>query len=71
MPDPRLGEQVCAWIKLHQGEKATEEEIKDFCKGEVNFKISYCVFTLSRMSGLKAKALLTYTDWINTTQAFY
>ena len=35
MPDERLGEQVCAWIKLKEGEQATEQEMKDYCKGEV------------------------------------
>ena len=35
VPDKRLGEQVCAWIKLKEGKEATEQEIKDFCKGEV------------------------------------
>ncbi|CAH3125311.1 unnamed protein product, partial [Pocillopora meandrina] len=40
VPDPRLGEEVCAWIKLHPGETATPEEIKEFCKGEIShFKI--------------------------------
>ncbi|XP_027045337.1 acyl-CoA synthetase family member 2, mitochondrial-like [Pocillopora damicornis] len=40
VPDPRLGEEVCAWIKLHAGETATPEEIKEFCKGEIShFKI--------------------------------
>ena len=35
VPDERLGEQVCAWVKLKEGEAATENEIKDFCKGQV------------------------------------
>ncbi|XP_068720322.1 medium-chain acyl-CoA ligase ACSF2, mitochondrial-like [Montipora capricornis] len=40
VPDPRLGEEVCAWIKLHAGESATPEEIKEFCKGQLaHFKI--------------------------------
>ncbi|XP_022795327.1 acyl-CoA synthetase family member 2, mitochondrial-like isoform X3 [Stylophora pistillata] len=40
VPDPRLGEEVCAWIKLHAGETATPEEIKEFCKGQIShFKI--------------------------------
>ncbi len=31
VPDPRFGEQVCAWIVLRDGAAATEEEIREFC----------------------------------------
>lgn len=36
VPDARMGEEVCAWVKLHKGEKATAKEIKEFCKGKVH-----------------------------------
>ena len=37
-------EQVCAWIKLREGETATEDEIKQFCKGKIaHFKVPYYV----------------------------
>ena len=40
VPDPRYGEEICAWIKLHQGQTATVEEIREFCKGQIaHFKI--------------------------------
>jgi fatty-acyl-CoA synthase len=40
VPDPRYGEEVCAWIKLREGESATDEEIRDFCKGQIaHYKI--------------------------------
>jgi fatty-acyl-CoA synthase len=40
VPDPKFGEEVCAWIKLHEGESANEEEIRAFCRGEIaHFKI--------------------------------
>lgn len=40
VPDQRLGEEICAWIKLHAGDSATEEEIKEFCKGQIaHYKI--------------------------------
>ncbi len=40
VPDPKFGEEVCAWIKLHEGEQATAEEIRDFCEGRIaHFKI--------------------------------
>jgi fatty-acyl-CoA synthase len=35
VPDARYGEEICAWIKLHDGHQATAEEIRDFCKGEI------------------------------------
>jgi fatty-acyl-CoA synthase len=35
VPDPRLGEEVCAWIVLKPGSRAGEEEIKDFCRGQI------------------------------------
>ena len=35
VPDPRYGEEVCAWIKLRDGQTATPEEIREFCKGQI------------------------------------
>ncbi|MDJ0948154.1 MAG: AMP-binding protein [Alphaproteobacteria bacterium] len=40
VPDPKYGEEVCAWIKLRHGESATEDEIRAFCKDKIaHFKI--------------------------------
>ncbi len=40
LPDIKLGETVLAWIRLKKGETATEEEIRDFCRGKIaHFKI--------------------------------
>jgi len=40
VPDPRYGEQVCAWIKLRAGESLTEEELKTYCRDKItHFKI--------------------------------
>jgi fatty-acyl-CoA synthase len=40
VPDDRLGEQVAAWIQLLGGKKASEEEIRHFCKDKIaHFKI--------------------------------
>ena len=40
VPDPKYGEELCAWIKLHEGETASEDEIRDFCRGQIaHFKI--------------------------------
>jgi fatty-acyl-CoA synthase len=35
VPDPRYGEELCAWVRLHDGETATAEEIRDFCRGQI------------------------------------
>lgn len=35
VPDEKYGEEICAWILLSSGETATEDEIKDFCKGQI------------------------------------
>jgi fatty-acyl-CoA synthase len=40
VPDPKYGEEVCAWIKLRPGETASAEEIRAFCEGHIaHFKI--------------------------------
>jgi fatty-acyl-CoA synthase len=40
VPDPRFGEELCAWVRLREGESATPEEIKDFCRGQIaHYKI--------------------------------
>jgi fatty-acyl-CoA synthase len=35
VPDPRYGEELCAWVRLHDGEAATAEEIRAFCQGQI------------------------------------
>jgi fatty-acyl-CoA synthase len=37
IPNARLGEIVCAWVRLRPGVDATEEEIKEFCKGQIAY----------------------------------
>ena len=40
VPDRKMGEEVAAWIQLREGESATTEEIKAYCRGEIaHFKI--------------------------------
>jgi len=40
IPDERLGEEVCAWIKLRAGSSATAEEMRDFCRSSLShFKV--------------------------------
>ncbi|CAB3765201.1 AMP-binding protein [Paraburkholderia humisilvae] len=35
VPDPKFGEEVCAWIVLRAGEHATAEEVQAFCRGQI------------------------------------
>ena len=35
VPDSRYGEAVCACIRLRAGELMTEEQIRDFCRGQI------------------------------------
>lgn len=35
VPDPKYGEELCACIILRPGTTATEDEIRDFCRGEI------------------------------------
>jgi len=40
VPDPKFGEEIAACIRLHEGEEASEEEIREFCRGKLShFKI--------------------------------
>ena len=35
VPDGKYGEEVCAWIRLREGYQATEQEVRDFCRGQI------------------------------------
>jgi fatty-acyl-CoA synthase len=40
VPDPKYGEELCAWIKLKAGATATEDELRAFCKQKLaHFKV--------------------------------
>ncbi len=40
VPDSKYGEEICAWIVLKADGAATEEEIKEFCRGQIaHYKI--------------------------------
>jgi len=40
VPDPKYGEEICAWIQLREGQTATADQIKDFCRGQIaHFKV--------------------------------
>jgi fatty-acyl-CoA synthase len=40
VPDERFGEEIAACIRLHEGKRASVEEIREFCRGKLaHFKI--------------------------------
>ncbi len=40
VPDPKYGEEVCAWVITRHGQSVQEQEIRDFCKGQIaHFKV--------------------------------
>ena len=40
IPDPKFGEELCAWIIVREGEKLGEDEVRAFCQGQIaHYKI--------------------------------
>jgi fatty-acyl-CoA synthase len=40
VPDPKYGEELCAWIQLRAGHTLSEEEVREFCRGKLaHFKV--------------------------------
>lgn len=40
VPDDRFGEELCAWIRLRDGESASADDIRAFCQGQIaHYKI--------------------------------
>ena len=35
VPDPRYGEELCAWVKLRAGESLSEAELQAYCRGRI------------------------------------
>ena len=35
VPDLKYGEEVCAWVRLRDGEDATEDELREYCRGQI------------------------------------
>jgi len=35
VPDPRYGEELCAWIKIRDGSTLTDDDVKAFCKDQI------------------------------------
>jgi len=40
VPDPRYGEELCAWVRVREGASITEEDVRDHCRGSLaHFKV--------------------------------
>lgn len=40
VPDERMGEELCAWVRLRAGAEADADSIRDFCRGQIaHFKV--------------------------------
>src|SRR6202042_1989235 len=40
VPDLRYGEEICAWVKLRPGQALTEDELREYCRGQIaHFKV--------------------------------
>ena len=37
VPDARFGEELCAWVKLREGETMTEQDVRDFCRDQIAY----------------------------------
>ena len=35
VPDDKYGEELCAWVRLADGESASEDDIRAFCRGQI------------------------------------
>jgi fatty-acyl-CoA synthase len=35
VPDPKYGEELCAWVRIREGESLTAEEVRGFCDGQI------------------------------------
>jgi fatty-acyl-CoA synthase len=40
VPDPKYGEELCAWVRLKEGQTVGGEELREWCRGRIaTFKI--------------------------------
>jgi fatty-acyl-CoA synthase len=40
VPDERYGEELCAWVRLREGQEVTGEELREWCRGKIaSFKV--------------------------------
>jgi fatty-acyl-CoA synthase len=40
VPDERYGEELCAWVVLHAGAQLSEQDVREYCRGQIaHYKI--------------------------------
>ncbi|SOE93034.1 fatty-acyl-CoA synthase [Burkholderia sp. D7] len=50
VPDKKKGEELCAWIVLRQGEYVSEEDIREFCRGQIaHYKVPRYIHFVDEM----------------------
>ena len=50
VPDERTGEELCTWIVLRQGEYVSEEDIREFCRGQIaHYKVPRYIHFVDEM----------------------
>jgi len=50
VPDEKKGEELCAWIVLRQGEYVSEEDIREFCRGQIaHYKVPRYIHFVDEM----------------------
>ena len=37
VPDEKFGEEICAWVRLREGETMTEIEVREFCRDQIAY----------------------------------
>lgn len=42
MPDERLGEEICAWVRIKSQATVDPLELKNFCSERVNIELFNC-----------------------------
>jgi fatty-acyl-CoA synthase len=35
VPDEKYGEELCAWVKVREGQVITADDVRAFCKGQI------------------------------------
>ena len=50
VPDAKYGEEVCAWIVCKPGQTCTEDEVREFCRGQIaHYKVPRYIRFVSEM----------------------
>jgi acyl-CoA synthetase (AMP-forming)/AMP-acid ligase II len=39
VPDPKVGEEICVFLRLRDGATLTEEDVRNYCKDKVGGKV--------------------------------